>query len=344
MGQTVTEGGHRRPTASTNQGAPHRGGGYGDSVSEAARDSLIGVNLGGYEIRAVLGRGGYANVYLAVQIQLEREVALKVLREDETGVRPEQVDAFLQEARTAAAFSHPNLVHVHDVGEAQGRHFLSMELVRGGNLARRIKADGPIPWRDSVMIAMDLAEALECAHDHGMLHKDVKPANVLLTRSGHAKLADLGLAGAGENVGTRGFMAPERILRKGMDQRSDLYSLGCTLYAMLVGEVPFDRPSSKQMLLAHVKETPKPVGRKGIQVPDSLEQLVADLLAKNPDDRPADAAEVFDRLDRIAARPVRPRRGRHRRNQSAVPWSTVIGLGVLFLAVVIALWAWCRFG
>ena len=124
-----------------------------------AEDPLIGATLGGYEIRRLIGRGGYANVYLAMQTRLEREVALKVLREDGTGVNPDQVEAFWREARAAATFNHPCLVHVHDVGECDGSHFLSMELVRGGNLARLLRTKGPMPWRDVIMVGLDVVES-----------------------------------------------------------------------------------------------------------------------------------------------------------------------------------------
>lgn len=308
-------------------------------------DPLLGTDLGGYRIRGILGRGGYAVVYRAEQTQLGREVALKVLNERaESGGTPDMVEAFRREARTAAALNHPCLVHVHDVGEAIGRHFLSMELVGGGDLARRIKRSGPIPWADALPIIRDLAEALRCAHEQGFLHRDVKPANVLLTPSGRAKLADLGLSDGKTHAGTPAFVSPEQILRKPVDHRTDLYSLGCTAFTMLVGRPPFVGKSSKQMLEDHVKKAPMMLRLHGVKVPHELEKLVDDLLAKNPDDRPRDAGEVLAILDQIesgSAPPARSQRVRRTRRAPRNEWTSIV-LGVLFLLVVgiAAAYAW----
>jgi serine/threonine protein kinase len=165
------------------------------------QDPLIGSTLGGYKIVGILGRGGYAVVYRALQVQLNREVALKVLKVAKDTAQPEEVAAFLQEARAAAALNHPCLVQVHDVGEAEGYHYLSMEMVPGGNLAQYVKTHGAMPWREALPLIRDVAEALQCAHQSGMVHRDVKPANILLTESGRAKLADLGLAGERDLAG-----------------------------------------------------------------------------------------------------------------------------------------------
>jgi serine/threonine-protein kinase len=349
------------------------------SDKATAEDPLIGATLGGYEIRRLIGRGGYANVYLAVQTRLEREVALKVLREDGTGDDAEQVEAFWREARAAATFNHPCLVHVHDVGECEGSHYLSMELVRGGNLARLIRTKGPMPWREVIMVGLDVVEALQCAHEHGMLHHDVKPQNILLTRNQEAKLADLGLSTTDGNAGTRAYMSPERILRRPVDERSDLYSFGCTLYAMLTGVPPFNYPTSKEMLAAHVNEVPPPLHTHDIEVPDAMQDLVSKLLAKDPAQRPESASKTADLLEWVdevatptsapvtdarsqtapvpprrssraesnaaadAAMPATGRRSRRRSGESDVPWSTVMVVAILALAVLGGLWAWRSF-
>ncbi len=312
------------------------------------QDQLIGTELGGYRIVGILGRGGYAVVYRAVQVQLDREVALKVLTEDETGVLPEQVEAFLREARAAATFNHPCLVHVHDVGEAQGRHFLSMELVPGGNMAQYLKANGPMPWREAAPLIGDVAQALQCAHEHSMVHRDVKPANVLLTKSGRAKLADLGLSGEKKHAGTAAFMAPEQILHHKVGKRSDLYSLGCFAFSVLTGRPPFDYASSKQMLAAHVREAAPSIRSKGVRVPQELERLVGRLLAKQPAGRPQSAEDVVAALDRLESgnprQPTRALRARRTRRQktktSSLRAMGVFAVILILLIAVTALFAW----
>ncbi|MHC4852366.1 MAG: serine/threonine-protein kinase [Planctomycetota bacterium] len=322
-----------------------------DKPSDNDRDPLIRTTLGGDKIVGILGRGGYAVVYRALQVQLGREVALKVLTEDETGVLPEQVEAFLREARAAAALNHPCLVHVHDVGEAEGRHFLSMELVPGGNLAQYLRATGAVPWRDAVPIIRDVAEALQCAHEHGLVHRDIKPANVLLTQSGRAKLADLGLAAEQKHAGTAAFMAPEQVMRRKVGRRSDLYSLGCFAFSMLTGRPPFDYPSSKQMLAAHVREPAPSIRSQGVKVPQELERLMGRLLAKLPAERPYCAKDVIDALDRLESgasmqptRALRARRTRRQRSRSSSSrvMAVVVVIVVLLIGVAAA-FAWRHF-
>ncbi len=328
-----------------------------DTSDKQHEDPLIGTNLGGYKIIGVLGRGGYAVVYRALQVQLDREVALKVLTVAKQEALPAQVEAFLGEARAAAALNHPCLVHVHDVGEAEGRHYLSMELVPGGNLARYLKTRGPMPWREALPLLRDVAQALQCAHEHGLVHRDVKPANILLTQSGRAKLADLGLAGerslAGRKqyAGTAAFMAPEQVMRRKVGRRSDLYALGCTAYSVLTGRPPFDHPSSRQMLAAHVREPAPSIRSQGVKVPQELERLVSRMLAKLPKDRPQSAKDVVDALDRLesgmALQPTRALRAKRTRRQrshsSSVRYRTFVAV-VLFLIIgaAVAALAWWR--
>ena len=313
-----------------------------DSASKAnagaGSDPLLGSSLGSYRILGILGRGGYAVVYRAEQTQLGREVALKVLNEGEEreGSR-DMVEAFHREARTAAALNHPCLVHVHDVGEVDGRHFLSMELVDGGDLWRRVKRSGAMAWRDAVQVLRDVTEALQCAHEHGFVHRDVKPQNVLLTSTGRAKLADLGLSDGTTHAGTAAFVSPEQILRKSVDHRTDLYSLGCTAFTMLAGKIPFVADSAKQMLKDHVSKAPMMLRHHDVKVPSALEQLVNKLLAKDPDDRPQDAAEVLAALDQIEAgtAPVsRSRRVRRQRQSRQGSSSKGVIIFVVFLLIV----------
>jgi len=271
-----------------------------------APDPLLGQTLGGYRLRSLLGSGGAATVYLADQVQLAREVALKVLRQPEHGASPEALQGFLREARAAAKLADPRLVQVFDFGEDRGRHFLSMELVRGGSLARRLRERGPMPWREVLPVLRDVLGALQIAHRAGLVHRDVKPANVLLLENGHAKLADLGLVrsigGAGDRAGTAAFMAPEQLGTDPVDDRADLYALGCTAYAALRGKPPF-LGTKKEILRQKRQDEPAPFPRE-LQVPPALERLIRDrLLARDRDDRPKDAAEVLDELDRIERLP-----------------------------------------
>ncbi|MCY2958400.1 MAG: serine/threonine-protein kinase [Planctomycetota bacterium] len=261
---------------------------------------LIGTDLGDYRILGILGSGGAAIVYRAEQLKLGREVALKVLRQTAGNISTKQIDAFLREARSAAKLNDPRLVQVYDAGSDKGYYFLSMELVHGGSLARVLRANGPLAWQKALPILRDIAAALQCTHDAGLVHRDVKPANILITLAGGAKLADLGLAGGETHAGTMAFIAPEQLISANVDHRADLYSLGCTAHVMLTGSPPF-LGSRREMADAHRTTTPKSLREVGVIVPKELEHLIlVCLMAKTPEDRPKTAALVVEELDRIA--------------------------------------------
>ncbi|HEU4418281.1 MAG TPA: FHA domain-containing serine/threonine-protein kinase [Planctomycetota bacterium] len=306
------------------------------SEPDATDHALIGRTLGGYRILSLLGGGGFAAVYRAEQLQLAREVAVKVLRQPTTGAQPEALAAFLREARAAAQLVDARLVQIFDLGSDQGRHFLSMELVRGGSLARRIRTAGPLPWEELLPILRDVTAALQVAHDSGLVHRDVKPANVLLTSDGRAKLADLGLVRSigdiADRTGTAAFMSPEQLRSAPIDGRSDLYALGCTAYAALTGRPPFVG-TVKEIVRGQLTAAPAPFPVESM-VPPGLEQLVLhELLAKDPDLRPADAGALLLALDRIEEGGADPYGGR----PTSRPRRRRDGSGVIVLILVILL-------
>ena len=279
----------------------------GIDVSET-QDPLIGQVLGNYRITGMLGAGGSATVYRAEQVQLAREVALKVLRQPSDGAKPEALEGFLREARAAAALADPRLVQVFEFGQDRGHHFLSMEWVRGGSLARRVRTSGPVAWSELLPILRDIVGALQLAHQAGLVHRDVKPANVLLSGDGRAKLADLGLVrsigGAGDRAGTAAFMAPEQLRAFPVDGRADFYALGCTAYAALTGKPPFVG-AVKEIVRQKLQDEPAPFA-SALRVPLAADRLIRKrLLARDPIERPQDAAELLDELDALE----RPGRG-----------------------------------
>ena len=306
---TFEAGGARAPTAATRVPVDHSREAVPDEAAptEAPRRSAppgraqaaAGRVVGGYRLIEQIGAGGYGTVYRAEQVQLGREVAVKVLKEPEGDPDHRRIEAFLAEARVAARLSDPHLVQVFDVGEDDGTYFLSMELVRGGSLSQRIKRDGPLSWQEAIGLLRDVAQALKAAHAAGLVHRDVKPGNVLLTEAGKAKLTDLGLAADDAHAGTIAFMAPEQLRKQPLDGRTDIYALGCTVYAALAGHPPF-QGDRKEMAQGHVRRSPPSLLDQGVQVPYQLQQLLLlSLLAKDPADRPADADALLARLDRL---------------------------------------------
>lgn len=261
------------------------------------------VLAGRYELVELLGRGGMGQVWSARDRVIGRPVAVKVLYDHGDG---EAAGMFLREARAAGSLVHPAVVTVHDLGNAEdGTLFLVMERLTGRDLASVVRDDGPVPVASALAWVDEICSALTVAHRDGLIHRDIKPANLFLTKDHRIKVLDFGIAryveavsaSASRVIGTIAYMPPERIHGRVGDHRGDLYSLGCVLHELLVGQPPFgDTGSVVTLALAHAAQEPVPLRRLRADVPPWLERLTLDLLAKDPDDRPADAAAVRGRL------------------------------------------------
>ncbi len=271
---------------------------------------MIGRTLRRYRILSELGRGGMGVVYRALDESLQREVALKLLS-PELVADPELHRRFLQEARAAAALSHPGVAVVHEIDQADGVTYIAMELVGGEPLAQVLRG-GPLPLARAIELGLEIAEALAAGHARGIVHRDVKPGNVVLTDSGHAKLIDFGLAKSvpltgfdadgvtpprghtdpGRLVGTAAYMSPEQARGRPVDARSDVFSFGALLYEMLAGRAAFERESGIETLHAVLKE---PAPALPFEAPE-LQRLLERCLAKDPQARYPGARELAEEL------------------------------------------------
>ncbi|MHB1472863.1 MAG: Stk1 family PASTA domain-containing Ser/Thr kinase [Dermatophilaceae bacterium] len=281
-------------------------------MSSAGPSSLVGRVLDGrYRVLSHLADGGMATVYVALDERLDREVALKVMRPDLA--RDETfVSRFHREARSAAKLSHPNVVAVYDQGEDDGHMFLAMELVNGLTLRQVMQAEGPLTPRAALDILDPVLQALGAAHNAGLIHRDVKPENVILREDGTVKVADFGLARAVDTVtstaqtgillGTVAYLSPEQVERGVADARSDVYAAGLLLFEMLTGSKAFIGDSPIHVAYQHVHSSvPLPSSRVDT-VPVELDQLVARASARDPDNRPRDANELLAEMRKARRR------------------------------------------
>lgn len=261
-----------------------------------------GDDFGSYRLKRLLGEGGMGLVFAAEDLQLRRLVALKVLRPD-SRERPKMRERFLREARAAAAVKHEHVVTIYQVGETDGIPFLVMELLEGESLGRRCQTGPPLALTEVVRIGREVAEGLAAAHATGLTHRDIKPDNIWLEAPhDRVKLLDFGLACAasgevqltqpGQIVGTPAYMAPEQASGKPVDARADLFSLGAVLYRLVTGEQAFRGESALEILHALANVTPPPLRTLNRDIPESLSRLVAELMARRPEDRPASAQAV----------------------------------------------------
>ncbi len=299
---------------------------------------------GRYSIDRELGRGGMGIVYLARDVDLDRPVAIKLLPPDKAA-QPALRHRFLGEARLAAKLSHPNIVPIHAVDEAGEFVFYVMAYVDGETLASRVRTRGPFSGAEAARLLREVAWALGHAHAHGLVHRDVKPDNILLEAgTGRALVADFGIAAAAghtdEVAGTPEFMSPEQALGGDVDARSDLYGLGVTAFYLLSGRLPFEGSSATEVLAKHVTEPPPPVGAPGLTVPRELASLVDRCLAKEPGDRPASADAFAEQLsvaiDRRREIPAALRAFVKRRGRLASPALVVIPLALAVPTFLIA--------
>ncbi|MBI3536650.1 MAG: SUMF1/EgtB/PvdO family nonheme iron enzyme, partial [Chloroflexi bacterium] len=268
-------------------------------------DPLLNTSLGPYRIIAELGRGGMAVVYKGIQPALSREVAIKVLP-PYFAHDPNFVERFKREAQNAARLKHPNIVVIHDVGEAQGYHFIVMEMLEGATLQQIIQRAGVLSLERAAKILEQIASALDYAHARGFIHRDIKPSNIIVGENDFATLTDFGIAKAiegssftstGAAIGTPAYMSPEQALGdKNIDSRTDIYSLGVVAYEMVSGRVPFTGETTPAILHKVIYETPPRLRSINPRVSERVEQTISKAMAKQPAQRFARAAELASAL------------------------------------------------
>jgi len=269
---------------------------------------MIGAKIGSYEIVDKIGDGGMGVVYKARDTQLERMVAVKALNPELSG-NPVLMERFHSEARAQAKLNHPNLATVYAFLEQDGVAYMVMEFVDGETFHGMIVRRGPIPAEEAVPLFRQALAGIGYAHRMGIVHRDIKPSNIMLNRDGIVKVMDFGLAKVagshgltrtGVRLGTAYYMSPEQVLVKPVDARSDIYSLGVTLYEMLAGQVPFDAASEFEILNDHVNTPPPPPSRPYAQIPQGIESAVLKALAKEPEQRFQSAEQFSAALERPA--------------------------------------------
>ena len=309
---------------------------------------MVGEVLSGrYELEELIGTGGMSSVYRAHDQLLDRKVALKVLHQQYAGDE-EYVERFRREARSVATLSHPNIVTVIDRGEHGDRQFIVFEYVEGENLKRLIERRGPAPVSTALELAMQIARGLSFAHQQGLIHRDVKPQNVLMNGDGQAKVTDFGIARSldvkhgmtqtGTVLGTSDYIAPEQAQGQRVDEHTDVYSLGVVLYELLTGEVPFPGENFVAVAMRHINEEPPSIRDKRPDVPVRVEAAVHRAMAKDPEARFQTMAEFCEELEAclaeeqgtqgtqvIAPAPPRRRPARARRRGMS-PWPLILVL------------------
>ncbi|HED24590.1 MAG TPA: serine/threonine-protein kinase [Firmicutes bacterium] len=278
---------------------------------------MVGKILAGrYELIDKIAEGGMARVFRGRDLLLKRTIAIKVLKDQMTGDAA-FIRRFEREAQSAAALSHPHIVNIYDVGEENGTYFMVMEYVDGQNLKDYIREKGRLPVEEAIHIAAQIAEALEEAHAAGMVHRDIKPQNILFSRDGKVKVTDFGIAIAGDGVtvtvgdqivGSVQYISPEQARGGIAVKQSDLYSLGIVLYEMVTGKVPFTGESPVALAMKHVQEEIVPPRRLASGIPKDLEQVILKAVQKDIAERYASASEFLEDLRNVGRKEITPAR------------------------------------
>ena len=264
-----------------------------------------------YKIQEKIGNGGMATVYKALDQILNRYVAVKVLREEFT-TDEEFIKRFNAEAQSAARLIHPNIVSVYDVGQEYNIYYIVMELIQGKTLKQIIEEDGHLSWKWAVNIAIQIASALEMAHKNNIIHRDIKPHNIMITEDGVAKVTDFGIAKAvsnstitafGTTLGSVHYFSPEHARGGYTDSKSDLYSLGVVMYEMVTGKVPFDADTPVSIALKHMQEEPVPPIKVNKEIPFAVNQIILKAMKKDPNERYQNASEMIKDLNIALKRP-----------------------------------------
>ena len=313
-------------------------------------DPRIGTEVAGYRIEALLGRGGMSTVYLAEDSRLERRVALKLLA-PELAEDERFRGRFVRESHLAASLEHPNIVPIHEAGEASGVFFIAMRYVRGTDLGALVTREGPLHPGRSVAILERVADALDAAHEQGLIHRDVKPANILIgegrgSRGEHVYLSDFGLTKralsesgltkTGQFMGTIDYAAPEVFEGKDLDPRTDEYSLGCVFFECLTGRPPFRREQEAAVMYAHLNEPPPKPSDVRSELSPGLDDVVVRALAKDPDQRFGSCGELAEEARTAIGAPVPdapPRRRSHVALIAVGALASAIVVGVLAIAL-----------
>jgi len=260
-----------------------------------------------YEIVELIGRGGMAYVYKAKDLKLNRFVAVKVLREEYTE-NEQFIKKFDRESQAAAGLSHPNIVSVYDVGVDGEIYFIVMEFVDGITLKQYLDKKGQLDYEEATNFIIDIAEALKCAHSHQIIHRDIKPHNIMLTKDLMPKVTDFGIARAitsstitmtNQTMGSVHYISPEQARGGFVDERSDLYSLGIMYFELLTGQLPFDEESTVTIAIKHIQEDITPPKQLNPAIPDSVNDVIVRLCQKKPEDRYQNCDELIDDLDQI---------------------------------------------
>jgi serine/threonine-protein kinase len=282
-------------------------------AAAAAADDLTGRTLGDFRVLRLLGHGGMGQVYLAEQVSLRRKVALKFLRPD-LAANPTSLQRFKAEAEAVARATHPNILQVHWIGEAEGLHFMALEYVDGRNLGEYLEKKGPPGVLLALSIMRQVASALQRASELGLIHRDIKPENILLTRKGEVKVADFGLSQClagdrrarltqtGVTMGTPLYMSPEQVQGLPVDARTDIYSFGVTCYHMLAGQPPFRGDNPFEVALRHVNDEPEPLASVRPDLPPELCAIVHKMMAREPGHRYQTGDDLIRDLARLRER------------------------------------------